>query len=287
MSNYEENSSTVFITGAASGDLDLLTVKAKEIMIGKRILITRSYEQSVSFFSKLLELGADPINCPIVNYSIAEKEIYNKNIVNNISHFDWIFFTSQNAVKYFFEILGKNCYDSRALAKTQIAVVGYKTKTELAKYNINPDFIPKRFSFNDLVQELNEKKGLQAKKILLPSQCGIIHTVPGIDILTWGIYKSIFIENLDEAMLSFIKKGIHIITLFSSNTATHFSKLVKKYDLEESIKGALIATIGDETAKTVKELFGRVDIIAEPYTEDGLISSIEKFIIKEKNKINA
>ena len=43
--------------------------------------------------------------------------------------------------------------------------------------------------------------------------------------------------------------------------------------------------IGEETAKTTKEIFGNVDIIAEPYTEEGLISSIENYISLERQRI--
>lgn len=250
----------------------------KEALAGKKVLITRSKEQSFSLFSKLVQLGAIAINCPIVSYNIVEKEIYNKSIVNNISSFDWIFFTSQNAVRYFFEILNRNCYDSRALAKTQVAVVGYKTKMELAKYNINADFIPKRFSFEDLIKELSERTNLQGKKILHPTQT--VGTYNGMSqcVTPWHIYEANFIESLSKEIIKEIKQGIDIVTLFSSNTAKHFANLLEKHSIEPQLIAALrFAAIGDETAKTLKELFGRVDIIAEPYTEDGLIKSMENY----------
>ncbi len=258
-------------TGESSEDFDSLT--------GKKILITRSKEQSSSLASKLIAKGAKPILCPLVSYELIEKEIYNKNIVNNISNFDWMFFTSQNAVEFFFEILTKNCYDSRALSKCQIAAVGYKTKSELEKYNIRPDFVPKKFSFDSLINELSERMNLKEQKILLPTQIGAIHELPQQNITQWPIYKANFLEKLDPEIINQIKEA-DVITFFSSNMVKHFAKLV------EPCRGMpLLATIGDETSKTVKELFGRVDIIAEPFTEDGLISSMERFYAEYKVKI--
>lgn len=257
-----------------------------EPLSGKKILITRSKEQSASFTSKLVTKGAKPILCPLISYKLIEKEIYNKNIINNISNFDWIFFTSQNAVRFFFEILAKSCYDSRALSKCQVAAVGYKTKSELGKYNIKADFVPKRFSFGDLVAELDEKINLKNKKILHPAQAGAYCRKPLENIYEWPIYEASLIEKIDDEIINQIKEGMDIITVFSSNTAKHFYKLVEKYNLAEACHGMpLLATIGDETSGVVKQLFGRVDIIAESFTEDGLIESMEKYYAKDKFKI--
>ncbi len=248
-------------------------------LFGKKVLITRSKEQSFSFASKLIKAGAKPINCPIVNYELNETEIYNKNIINNISNFDWIFFTSQNAVRFFFEILSKNCYDSRALSKCQIAAVGYKTKSELEKYNIKADFVPKRFSFDDLINELSERMKLKEKKILHPAPVGVYHGRPFTNITTWQIYQANFIEKIDAEIINQIKESVDVITFFSANTAKHFASVGAYHGMP------LLATIGYETSNAVKQLFGRVDIIAEPFTEDGLISSMEKHYAKRNLKI--
>ena len=270
---------SVIVIGEVVKYREMLNWFENKALFGKKVLITRSNDQSFSFASKLIKVGAKPINCPIVSYELNEKEIYNKNIINNLINFDWIFFTSQNAVKFFFEILSKNCYDSRALSQCQIAAVGYTTKLELEKYNIKADFVPKKFSFKDLIKELGEKENLQDKKILLPTQEGATSRSPQ-GITEWPIYKANFIDNIDKEIINQIKEGIDILTFFSSNTASHFAKLVGViHELP------LIATIGEETAKTCKQLFGRVDIIAEPFTEEGLIASMEKYFIKEK--INA
>ena len=251
-------------------------------LFGKRILITRSKEQSFSFASQLIQRGAKPINCPTVSYSLNEKELYNKSIINNISNFDWILFTSQNAVRFFFESLDRNCYDARVMSKCQIAVVGYKTKLELEKYNIKADFVPKKFSFQDLLNELNEKEYLQDKKILYPTQVEICQGMSLSNLTTWPIYNANFVEELNEQIISEIKEGIDIITFFSSNTAKHFYKLIEKYNFVEACRGKpLYAVIGQETANTVKQLFGHVDIIAESSTEEGLINSMEKYFAVE------
>lgn len=246
----------------------------------KRILIPRSNDNAVSFSEKLIKMGANPIICPIVEYKAIQEEIYNKKFVNNISEYDWIFFTSQNSVKYFFDILKKNFYDSRALFKNKIATVGFKTKLEVEKYNINVDFVPKRFSFENLVSELSEVTNLEKSKILYPTQEGNKRNFKLDNVTRWDIYKADFFETLDEEIIQNIKSGIDVITFFSANTALHFSSLVKKYNLSNYVSNSTFAVIGNETATTVKSLFGRVDIIAEPSHEDGLILNTENYFSK-------
>lgn len=258
----------------------------KKPLLGKKVLVTRGKEQSFSFASKLIKAGAKPISCPIVRYDLNEKEVFNKSIISNLTSFDWIFFTSQNAVRFFFDILNRNYLDSRALSKAKIAAVGFKTKCELEKYNIKPDFVPKRFSFENLVKELQEFENLQNKKILIPTQnlqaFSIQHSAFNLDLFVWHIYNAYFEEELNCHIINQIKNGIDVITLLSSNTASHFFKLVEKHNLTEHIKDVKIATIGDETAKRAKELFGKVDIIAAPFTEEGLIGSMEKYFARVK-----
>jgi uroporphyrinogen III methyltransferase/synthase len=260
-------------------------------LFGKRILITRTKEQALPFASKLIKSGANPIIAPVVNYHITEQEIYNKGIINNLPLFDWIFFTSQNAVRFFFEILNKNYYDSRILSKTKIAAVGIKTKSELLKYNIKADFIPKRFSLEDLITELSETEDLTQKKILLPTQNLPEHKIlKNLNVVRWGIYDAVFLEAFDEITLAKINEGIDVITLFSPNTSEHIAKLFEKHNLLPVLNNAQIATIGDETAKIAKELFKKVHIKAEPFTEEGLISSIEDYysvkdlVLEKQNK---
>ena len=276
---------SVIVIGEVVNYREILNWFETKPLFGKKVLVTRAREQTFSFASKLIKSGAKSISCPVFSYELVESEIYNKRIINNLSTYDWIFFTSQNAVRFFFEVLRKNYYDSRALFKSQIAAVGYKTKLELEKYNIKADFVPKRFSFEDLINELSEKENLQGKKILWPTQVETIHEsslqheLPQRNITTWSVYKPIFMNELSQEIINEIKEGIDIITVFSSNTVSCFAKLIEKHDLNKYLNKSLIATIGDETSKAAKQLFGKVDIIAEPFTEDGLISAMEKHYV--------
>lgn len=283
LKNIEIKPPSLIVIGEVVDYSTILNWHESKALFGKKVLVTRSMDQSYSFASKLRELGAEPILFPLVSYEINEKEIYNKNIINNLKKYNWIFFTSQNAVRFFFEILKKNCFDSRALSGVKVAAVGYKTKCELAKYNIIPDFVPKRFSLRELINELLEIEDISDKSILYPTQVGTEHIKPLSRVTNWTIYKANFRDNIDVKLLEKLQERIDAVTLFSPNTSRHLSNLVKKYNL--TFSNAFYAVIGEETASVAKELFGNVDVIANPSTEDGLLAGIEDFFVQRREKV--
>ena len=158
------------------------------------------------------------------------------------------------------------------MSGTKIAAVGSKTQSELLKYNINPDFVPKEFSFTALVRELSEIEDLKSKSILYPTQVETCHGMSLPVMMIWPIYTANFIETLSDEIINQIKNGIDIATFFSSNTVGCFGVLAEKYNLKKHIQA--IAVIGDETAKKAKDIFGKVDIVAKPATEEDLIVGV-------------
>ena len=91
-------------------------------------------------------------------------------------------------------------------------------------------------------------------------------------MMIWPIYTANFIETLSDEIINQIKNGIDIATFFSSNTVGCFGVLAEKYNLKKHIQA--IAVIGDETAKRAKDIFGKVDIVAKPATEEDLIVGV-------------
>src|SRR5699024_4857048 len=89
------------------------------------------------------------------------------NAIRNIDKYTYIILTSVNGANIFFEKLFSLGYDARKLASLKIGAIGIKTGKTIEKYGIKPDFIPKEYVSEALVQEL--KKSLTAEdKILIP-----------------------------------------------------------------------------------------------------------------------
>ena len=90
-------------------------------LFGKRILVTRARAQA-SGFAELLEAnGAEVIQFPTIEIQPIENED-----IPSPKGYDWIIFTSVNAVEIFYERLRENGKDARAFSTNKICAVGPK-----------------------------------------------------------------------------------------------------------------------------------------------------------------
>ena len=118
----------------------------KRPLFGRRIVVTRTREQASDLVAQLEEHGAECLEYstihiePVDDYRIIDRAIA------EIADYQWLLFTSLNAVSYFFQRLAHLEYDSRHLAGTKIAVVGKATAEELRKYGVKADLLPEKFT---------------------------------------------------------------------------------------------------------------------------------------------
>src|ERR1700757_4979787 len=68
-------------------------------LAGKRVVVTRALEQSRSLVDALRNAGADPVLLPLVAFAPADNLEELDACLRNSATFDWVFFTSQNALR--------------------------------------------------------------------------------------------------------------------------------------------------------------------------------------------
>jgi len=86
-----------------------------------------------------------------------------RKILSNIESFDWILFTSKNAVKYFIRLLRDE--KTRIPKHVQIAAVGPVTAAALRKHKIRVAKMSTKTTSENLVRELHY---LHGKRVLFP-----------------------------------------------------------------------------------------------------------------------
>ena len=67
-------------------------------MAGKRVIVTRAIEQTSDLNARLTERGAIPISLPLVSFASPEDYAPLDAALSQLRSFDWIIFTSANAV---------------------------------------------------------------------------------------------------------------------------------------------------------------------------------------------
>ena len=197
---------------------------------GKTIVITRDTNQAKPFAQMLENLGAKIIMFPTIKISRPDKPDQIRKKLKNLNDFEWIIFTSSNAVRYFFKYIHAN---KSAVQKIKIASVGKKTTEVLEEFHLTPAILPKIYTSHALLHAII-KHDIVGKRILLP-----VSNLAGNELqeglLTHGalverleIYKNIpntyskkelLIEKID-------KRRIDCITFFSPSAIYRFADLM-------------------------------------------------------------
>ena len=253
----------------------------------RTVLVTRAAEQSSKFTSLLQQQGATTIEMPALTIMPPSDWGDLDRAIANLDRFGWLILTSANGVNYFCDRLYQLGYDTRALGKTKIAVVGRKTAAVLQTKGLNPDFIPPNYVADSMVEHFPED--LAGQKLLFPrvetgGRAVLVRelTSQGAEVVEVAAYESACPVQMDElAWQALVRQQIDIVTFASSKTVKNFDRLLKqKLKLsnanDDFLQQVCIASIGPQTSQTCRELLGRVDLEAVEYTLEGLIEALVK-----------
>jgi len=130
----------------------------------KTIVVTRDSSQAKPFIKQLKNLDAKVIQFPVIKISAADDYDHILAVVSELDKFDWIIFTSTNAVKFFFQLVDKK---QSVFQEIKIACVGKKTAGALKTFNLSPELIPEQYTALDLLKAM-QKYDLNAKSVLIP-----------------------------------------------------------------------------------------------------------------------
>ena len=248
-------------------------------LFGKKILVTRSRTQSSSLIKSLEELGADTIEIP----SIEINQLDDYSLIDSLLitlDYDWIIFSSANAVDIFFSRVTSHGKDSRDLKGITIGAIGPATTEALNKRGISPDFVPQRSVSEEVLSELSNLNW-ENKKVLLPgSNIGRDVLEKGLNELGANasrvpIYNTSSPKNIESQAKRAIQSGLDLITFTSSSTVENLLDILS--DDKQYLNKTPIACIGPITAKTASDLGLEVDVMASTHTVNGLVDSITEY----------
>src|SRR5512146_2310100 len=108
----------------------------------KRILVTRPRAQANGFANKLSAAGFEPIFFPVIEIRPIENNVALERALSKLECYDWIVFTSVNAVEVVFSN-PKMPRDEKGIGDKgiRVAAIGPKTAEALQARGIRPDFV--------------------------------------------------------------------------------------------------------------------------------------------------
>ena len=125
-------------------------------LFGKRVLVTRPRDQAADLVARLEAMGAEAIEAPMVRIAAPDDYGPLDEACEHLDGFDWIIFSSANAVDAFIERLLASPLDLRALKGVKFCVVGPATGERLTRIGLKVDLIPHESRAEAVVQAIGD-----------------------------------------------------------------------------------------------------------------------------------
>jgi len=251
-------------------------------LAGRRVAVTRAREQAVELVRELEALGAEVVAAPTIRIARLVDLTALRAALTRDPPYDWIVFTSQNAVHAVCDRLPEWDLAPRDVARAAVAAIGPATAEALVRHGVVPDLVPDRFVAEAVVTSLAARGDVRGKTILLPRAREARDALPdGLRVLgavvdVIPVYQTICETGDGSGLAAELLAGsIDLVTFTSSSTVRGFVDLVGRPAAASGRFAA--AVIGPVTAGTARELGITVAIEALDYTVPGLVAAIVRY----------
>lgn len=259
----------------------------KKPLFGKRVLVTRARSQASGLVEAVDSLGGEAVEFPVIKLQQPKaKETLDQldAALHRLGDFDWLMFTSSNAVQFFFLRLKQLGVDIRSLSKAKIAAVGPNTAETLADRGLTAETLPAVFQGEGLLEAVRPQLA-PGQKALLPRADIARDFLPaklkelGLDVTEVDVYENVVASDHAEDIVELFRGGeIHIVTFTSSSTVNNLLDVLKKQGVEdpaELLHGTDIVCIGPKTAETATRAGLTVHRLAKEATIASLIEALK------------
>lgn len=244
-----------------------MTADSDKPLAGKKVVVTRARAQSGKLAQMLEDLGATVIEFPTIEIQPIQPRPH----IPPLRDFDWVIFTSINAVNYFLDLLDSKD-PARDLRNCRVCAIGPGTSTALRDRGAKVDLMPGDHIQEGIVDALrDEDPHLPTRHVLLPK--GDLARDYLVDALTnigtrvteIVVYRNAVPDVTPDALDALLDAVPNILTFTSASTARNFAQIVGKGGLYR-LRNATVASIGPETSAAAHQAGLRVDI--EPAKHD-------------------
>ena len=253
-------------------------------LFGWRVLVPRTKEQAGSLSAGLRGYGAVPEEVPTISVEPPRNPQQMDKAVRGLveGRYEWIAFTSVNAVKAVREKFEEYGLDARAFSGLKIAAVGDKTAAAIAAWGLRADLVPSgEQSAAGLLEDWPEydEQLDPINRVFLPrADIATENLVAGLVDLGWECddvtaYRTVRAAPPAAPVRDAIKTGKFDAVVFtSSSTVRNLVGIAGKPHAS-----TVIAVIGPATAKTAEEHGLRVDVMAPKPDVDVLVDALADF----------
>ncbi len=250
-----------------------------QLLQGKRIIVTRAREQAHDVIERFGALGAEVLLLPAVSFSPAERSEPLDRALAARRDFDWVLFTSANAVRFFALRCRELGCELAAVARPLYAAVGPATATAAAAEGIRVEFVAREYSGAALAQEMGEE--IAGRRVLLPRSQRASSELPaalaakGAIVTEVVVYQTGGIGEHDANVEELFRSGrVDVVSIFSPSALENLRAEFGAETLQRVSANAAIAAVGPVTAAAIRDAGLPVAIQAREATGASLVEAV-------------
>ncbi|MCT1619506.1 uroporphyrinogen-III synthase [Janibacter hoylei] len=272
---------TLAVVGPTVAMRETLSWFETKPLYGWKVLVPRTKDQAGPMTRQLLAHGATSEVVPTISVEPPRTPQAVERAVRGLvtGRYQWIGFTSVNAVKAIREKFQEFGLDARAFSGLKIAAVGGVTADALREWGLEPDLVPSgELSARGLLEEWPPYDEVldPIDRVFLPRADIATDTlVAGLQDMGWQVddvtaYRTVRATPPPAPVRDAIKQGAFDAVVFtSSSTVRNLVGIAGKPHAS-----TIIACIGPATVKTAEEAGLRVDVMAAEATGESLVEAL-------------
>lgn len=241
-------------------------------LAGLRIVVTRAAHQAEELARPLRARGAEVILLPLIGIAPPADPEPLRQAAAQANDYDWIVFTSANAIHAFTAELQQPA----ATCTARIATVGTATRQAAEHEGFAVSLTPETYVAEALVDAF-KTENLSGKRMLIPS-AAVRRDVVATELRKRGAqvdvveaYRNVLPpEAATRAKQIFQEPYPHWVTFASSSAIENLVHVIEPCVLRH----IRIASIGPVTSNTVRQYGLEVAAEANPHTAEGLVAAI-------------
>jgi uroporphyrinogen III methyltransferase/synthase len=252
-------------------------------LFGRRIVVTRSREQAPELVDMLEERGADAIQTPTIRIGPPEDVDAVDRACADAGAYDWLVFTSANAVDFFFTRLLQRG-DIRDLKGVRLCAVGPSTAQRISRYGLRADLVPDDSRAEGVFEALKAAGPLKGTRLLLPRADIAREVLPdqlrdaGADVSEVIAYRTIVAGGERDAdhdiYRMLLDRQIDAVTFTSASTVRNFARMLGEEQAADLLNTTVVAAIGPVTAEAAQQLGIQVTVVPKKYTIPDLVDAL-------------
>jgi len=272
------------VIGEAAGLREKASWFETKPLFGWQVLVPRTKQQAGGIVAALADHGAVAQVVPTISVEPPRTPHQMEKAVKGLvtGRYEWIGFTSVNAVRAVREKFEEFGLDARAFAGLKVAAVGGVTSAALRDWGIVPDLVPTENQsaiglldvwppYDEVLDPIN--------RVFLPRADIATDTlVAGLQENGWEVddvtaYRTVRAAPPPADTREAIKSGFFDAVVFtSSSTVRNLVGIAGKPHAT-----TVVACIGPQTAKTAEEHGLRVDVLAAEPSSEALVAALAEF----------